>query len=170
MNNGLGVGYIANRNEEVVLLTQSNHIKKALQGEVEVSGLNKLCLAYFETSIASLMIGNHSEKLLSILRNPDSQALRADLAYSVRNVAFDVSSLLFPFAESAEEIDMVKIIASYHVKCIGSAIFDYDLSKLKGEHKAGTIRALNFLLHEIPKQALSKEDPFGALVSKHYSV
>lgn len=55
-----GVGYIRDGNEQTVIITKSEHIIKLLfenECNMEICGLNKVCLAYFETSAASLLKG-----------------------------------------------------------------------------------------------------------------
>ena len=56
-----GVGYIEDpKKGPVVLLTQAEHIRQAIYDDedcMEMSGLNKLCFAYFETSLENLLTG-----------------------------------------------------------------------------------------------------------------
>lgn len=56
-----GAGYIEDpKKGPVVLLTNADHIRRAIHDDeetMEVCGLNKLCFAYFETSLESLLTG-----------------------------------------------------------------------------------------------------------------
>ena len=98
---------------------------------------------------------------MKMLRNPGDKSLFVHIGHIVRGSAYELANTLFDYAERGDTIDVFHFFSTYHLNCIGRTVFESDALMSTNQNKAETLKALNFMLHEIPKRALSNEDPFA---------
>lgn len=98
---------------------------------------------------------------MKLLRKSADKSLSLHTVQVVRNSAYELANTLYDYAERGDTIDVYQFLSTYHLNCIGRTVFDSDLLMSTNQNKPETLKALNFMLHEIPKRALSDEDPFA---------